>query len=188
MKLSAMRYKDYVWPHNPKVYSISYERKIAAYKIPFGTYTMQDMGLTYRVLRGEGEFVGEGAYEEFKCLASLFYQGGAGILVHPVWQSSNAHFVSLSLKQEPREDYVSYTFEFWEDHGVAPAGLTKISGTAASAETGGGHIAETYTVVSGDTLWGIANRYGLSMTELIDMNPQISNPNLIHPGDSIRVA
>ena len=56
-----MRYKDYVWPHNPRVYSIDYERKMAVNKVPFGTYHLQDLGRTRRVMRGEGEFAGEGA-------------------------------------------------------------------------------------------------------------------------------
>jgi len=167
-----MRYKDYIWPHNPRTYSISYERKIAAYKIPFGTYTMQDMGMTYRVLRGEGEFVGEGAYDEFKRLATVFYAGGAGLLVHPVWQTSNAYFVALSMKQQPREDYVSYAFA-----APAPGGTD----TGASA-------AGSCTVVAGDTLWGIAARYGKTVEELIALNPQIRNPNLIYPGDVIRIS
>ena len=46
-----MRYKGYTWPHNPETYSISYERKVAARKIPFGRYGMQDLGLFYRVMR-----------------------------------------------------------------------------------------------------------------------------------------
>ena len=189
MKLSSMRYKDYIWPHNPRTYSISYERKIAAYKIPFGTYTMQDMGMTYRVLRGEGEFVGEGAYDEFKRLATVFYAGGAGLLVHPVWQTSNAYFVALSMKQQPREDYVSYAFEFWEDHGARPGGLTEIAAPSASGGTdGGASAAESCTVVAGDTLWGIAARYGKTVEELIALNPQIRNPNLIYPGDVIRIS
>ena len=49
---------------------------------------MQDLGLTYRVMRGEGEFVGKDAYAEFKKLACVFYQGGAGILVHPATTSA----------------------------------------------------------------------------------------------------
>ena len=28
MLLTPMRYKDYIWPHNPAVYSITYERQI----------------------------------------------------------------------------------------------------------------------------------------------------------------
>ncbi|MFQ7855197.1 MAG: hypothetical protein ACLRIS_08780 [Flavonifractor plautii] len=44
--------------------------------------------------------MGEGAYGEFKKLATVFYAGGPGLLVHPVWQTSNAYFVELSLRQE----------------------------------------------------------------------------------------
>ena len=73
-----MQYKDYIWPHNPRTYTISYERKVAVHKVPFGRYAMQDLGLGRRVMRGEGEFYGEGAYEEFKKLASVFYHGGPG--------------------------------------------------------------------------------------------------------------
>ena len=35
----------------------------------------------------------------------------------------------------------------------------------------------------GETLWGIAWRYGVALTALIAANPQIKNPNLIYPGD-----
>ena len=33
--LSPMRYKNYIWPHNPRVYSIDYEKKLVVHKIPF---------------------------------------------------------------------------------------------------------------------------------------------------------
>ena len=99
-----MRYKDYVWPHNPRVYTIEYKRTMGARKVPFGRYHLQDLGPAQRVMRGEGEFVGEGAYGEFKKLATVFYAGGPGLLVHPVWQTSNAYFVELSLRQEPRAE------------------------------------------------------------------------------------
>ena len=29
MKLTPMRYKNFVWPHNPRIYSIDYARKMA---------------------------------------------------------------------------------------------------------------------------------------------------------------
>ena len=69
MLLTPMRYKSYIWPHNPAVYSITYQRQVAAHKVPFGRYCMQDLGLTCRVMRGAGEFAGADAYEEFKRLA-----------------------------------------------------------------------------------------------------------------------
>ena len=34
MLLTPMRFKEYVWPHNPRVYSIDYERIMAINKIP----------------------------------------------------------------------------------------------------------------------------------------------------------
>ena len=51
------------------------------------------------------------------------------------------------------------------------------------------HDAQTavYTVRKGDTLWGIAGRYGVSLTALIAANPQIKNPNLIYPGDRVQI-
>ena len=47
--------------------------------------------------------------------------------------------------------------------------------------------ANTYTVVSGDTLWKIAVKTETGISELIEANPQISNINLIYPGQKINV-
>lgn len=45
----------------------------------------------------------------------------------------------------------------------------------------------SYTVQSGDTLSSIASQYGTTVQELVDMNG-LSNPNLIYPGEVLRVA
>lgn len=189
MKLAAMRYKDYVWPHNPRTYTIDYERKMAVQKAPFGRYHLQDLGLTRRVMKGEGEFVGPGAYDEFKKLASVFYLPGPGALVHPVWQAAEVYFVELSLRQEPRADYVSYAFTFWEsstESGVEGIAAERAPGTGA----GGGQVpgGRFHTVAHGETLWGIARTYGLELSALIGLNPQIKNPNLILPGEKVRIS
>lgn len=44
----------------------------------------------------------------------------------------------------------------------------------------------TYTVRRGDSLWKIANRYGVSVNSLVTLN-NIQNPNLIYPGQQIRI-
>ena len=181
MTLTPMRFKDYVWPHNPRVYSIDYERKMAVNKTPFGRYFLQDLGQTNRIMAGEGEFVGEGAYEEFGKLANAFYDPGPGELVHPLWQTAKAHFVSLRLEQEPRKDYVRYSFVFWEDSELA----TEVKQVeTARPQTG---KAAYHTVVQGDTLWGIARKYHLTLDELLKLNPSIKNPNLIHMGEKVRL-
>lgn len=185
MKLTAMRYKSYVWPYNPRTYIIDYERRMAVHKVPFGTYQLQDLGLTRRVMRGEGEFTGEGAYEEFKKLASVFYDKGPGALVHPVWQVSSAYFVDLRLKQEPRADYVRYAFTFWEAGPELPGTVTQARETAAEQETA--WDAQYHTVGQGETLWGIAQTYGVALSEVIARNPQLKNPNLIVAGERVRI-
>jgi LysM repeat protein len=43
-----------------------------------------------------------------------------------------------------------------------------------------------YTVQAGDTLWGIAQMFGTSVSAILAMNPRFqANPNLIHVGDQI---
>ncbi len=43
----------------------------------------------------------------------------------------------------------------------------------------------TYTVKSGDTIWKIAVKHQVGMSEIIAANPQIKNPDLIYPGQKI---
>src|SRR5450759_1839234 len=45
---------------------------------------------------------------------------------------------------------------------------------------------QAYTVVDGDTLWGIAVTYKLSLDEIVAANPGI-NPDRVYPGDVINV-
>ncbi len=44
-----------------------------------------------------------------------------------------------------------------------------------------------YTIQLGDTLSEIASRYGTTVQELVDIN-NLTNPNLIYPGETLRVA
>lgn len=187
MELRPMQYKGFVWPHNPRTYTITYDRQVAVHKVPFGRYAMQDLGMTHRVMRGEGEFVGPEAYDTFRALASVFYEGGPGTLLHPVWQSAQVYFVALALTQEPRKDYVRYTFTFWETYSryrdtLAPAGA---SDEGSGSQSGGGTTSpggRTHTVAQGETLWGIAQAWGVTLGELLVKNPQLKNPNVIQPG------
>lgn len=47
--------------------------------------------------------------------------------------------------------------------------------------------ATTYIVASGDSLWKIAVKYQVGISEIIGANPQIANPNLIYPSQKINI-
>ena len=52
---------------------------------------------------------------------------------------------------------------------------------------GAGLNAQYHIVVSGDTLSAIAAKYHTTLNKLLSLNPRITNPNLIYPGEAIRI-
>ena len=45
----------------------------------------------------------------------------------------------------------------------------------------------THTVVSGDTMWKLAVRYQVGLSEIIAANPHIPDPDLIYPGQTLYI-
>lgn len=182
----TMRYKSFSWPNNPRTYTLSCERRTAVLKAPMGGFFVQDLGRNCNILRGEGEFFGRDAYADYHRLEEVFRDGGPGELIHPQWPGGKACFTGLKLREEPREDYVAYSFEFCEDgDGQAdPAEAPEGAGETGKTD----RAAQYHTVVNGDTLWGICQSCGLSMEQILQLNPDISNPNLILTGQKVRVA
>ena len=176
--LSAMRFKDFTWPHNPRTFRVLWRRRVCVLDAPGGRYRVQDLGKTCRVLRGEGEFCGPSAYADFERLQQVFLDEGAGTLVHPLWHSQSVFFTRLELTQEPRQDYVAYAFEFTET-GEADADAQRKSVQALPEER--------YALAPGDTAWSVCAKYGLTLPELLERNPDISNPNELGPGQEVRI-
>ena len=46
---------------------------------------------------------------------------------------------------------------------------------------------DVYTVQKGDSLWIIAKKYRVGISEIVGANPQFKDPNLIYPGDKVYV-
>ena len=68
------------------------------------------------------------------------------------------------------------------DHkNMTDSELENVTGGAASQD-------KYYTVQKGDSLSAIANRYNTSVVKLIMLNPHITNPHLIYPGDVLRIS
>ena len=47
--------------------------------------------------------------------------------------------------------------------------------------------AGTYKVVGGDTLWKVAVKNQVGITEIINANPQVKNINMIYPGQTLNI-
>lgn len=45
----------------------------------------------------------------------------------------------------------------------------------------------THTVIKGDSLWKIAVKYQVGISEIIAENPQFTNPDLIYPGQKVNI-
>lgn len=58
--------------------------------------------------------------------------------------------------------------------------LENVAGGVASQD-------KFYTVQKGDSLSKIASRHNTSVAKLLLLNPKITNPHLIYPGDIIRL-
>lgn len=57
-----------------------------------------------------------------------------------------------------------------------------VAASPGSAQTG-----TTYTVQPGDTMWKIAVKYQIGLSEIIQANPQINNPALIYPNQKLNI-
>ena len=176
--LAPMKYRDFTWPQNPATFEVELRRTLHSYKIPFSGFSVQNLGMQNRVFKGEGEFIGPDAYDSFRRLAEAFSLSGAGWLEHPVWPPVKVHFAKLRLKEEPREEYVSYSFEFWEceeQSGYTQSELDPDKSKYISAQ-------------ENDTLALIATRYSKQLADLIRINPQVKNPDSIVKGQIIRIS
>ena len=186
MKLAPLKFKTYTWPHNPESYAIVFEKDLVAHKYPdMRGAEIEDLDTQNRIITGKGSFSGEGAYEEFKNLAAVFYDKGPGALIHPIWQITSAQFKRLQLIQEPRPNYVEYEFEFWED---TPAIVENNNLVDTQSETLNRIIENKLHIVKqGEFLISIAKKYDVSLDNLLAVNPAIKNPNKINIGQKITI-
>lgn len=75
---------------------------------------------------------------------------------------------------------------FSADGSVQPQEPTQPSNPASAPQPSTSNSDSVYTVVAGDTLSGIASRYGTTYQKLAAYN-NISNPNLIYVGQQIKI-
>ncbi len=159
-------------PYNPARLTIKEKRLIARHPVPFAGEVVQDMGAYATEISGEGELFGADVFGQYSRLSALVRQGGAGLLYLPGQEPFYAHFTALTMCAQPGSEGLAYTFVFVQDTAVA-----------VSAQSG----SQVHTVRGGETLFDIAARYGMQMSELLALNPQVSSPNRLTAGAVLRV-
>ncbi len=78
----------------------------------------------------------------------------------------------------------------WEEEEVTIQPSTVVEPTTTTTPTTSVKVSsdsQVHIVKSGDMLWKIADMYGLTLDELIALNPQLKNPNLLYVGQEIIV-
>lgn len=68
---------------------------------------------------------------------------------------------------------------------VEPAPVAQVETDVASGRHAYLSSGDSYSVIEGDSLARIATRAGVSLSALIDANPDITDPNLIHTGNIV---
>lgn len=100
----------------------------------------------------------------------------------------NTNIAEIKRLNELKSDliYINQKLVVSNDSGVVVVGTAAPNVAVVPTETSANAEANTYTVVSGDTLSGIAKRHGISLSELMSWN-NLSG-HLIYPGNVLKVS
>lgn len=97
-----------------------------------------------------------------------------------MWTIAEKHGLSLSQLESlnPQAGHPAGNYNVLWSGDVLRVG----SGTGQPSK-----VSQYVTVKGGDTLWSIAASHSLTLASIEELNPQIKNPSLIYPGQSVRV-
>ena len=111
--MQTMQYKDFCFSYNPARLQVIHQRRTAQHHCPgYGSIT-QVLGEAPRIVRGSGSFWGEQAMAEFEALHQVYCQGGAGMLLIPMYQPILAYFTALEITGQGGS--VEFSFEFIQE-------------------------------------------------------------------------
>jgi hypothetical protein len=173
MKHGVMRFMGYTLHHNPHTLQVISNANLSQYFIPEFTEVTESMGDKATVVKGEGAFYGDNAFEQFAELKQLSKAHKAGVLSVSGINPFYAYLSELKLKCTPVDDYVEYSFTFiesadykYQENSTAP---------------------NRYAVKQGEDLWDISCRLNIPIERLISLNLQLKNTYDLSEGDVIRI-
>ncbi len=120
--MKQLTYKDFIWPVNPERLATDYRRTPIYSEDAQGNPVYLGMSGSRCTVEGSGEFTGPMALEIFGQLETLMAQTTSGILSLPGGGSVQAYFSRLTMEQDPRPEYVRYSFQFLgaDETGAVP--------------------------------------------------------------------
>lgn len=169
MIISPMKFKDLIWNYNPEKIKILSEKEIVESKIPMSYSDIQNFGRMARVIKGEGSLFGSDCFSQFDKLWQVYREDTAGMLSIPEFAVMQAMFTSLYIVGEPTDSLITYSFTF-----------TEIMGEEQEES-----FLTSHTVIEGESLWDVSNRYNIPIDELVALNPSVQNPFMLKKGDEV---
>lgn len=173
---------------------------VSVEKYPGGRKSLQDFGAFDDPVSLKGTFNYSGALDKANTIDSMWRAAQPIQLtvasLRPRWVQitgfkptyKNDYMIDYEITLEPVDSQDLNSILYGESVVAATSSTTSTSATTSTSSSTASSASpqQTYTVVSGDTLWGIAaksNVYGdgSKYTKIVTAN-NIKNPNLIYPG------
>ncbi len=170
MKEFKMRFKDFVFPSNPKKIEISTKRDIAVASLFSSKSDVQSISQKPIVVSGNGTFYGNEAEGVCTLLSHLLKQGTPGELHCPSLYPINAYFEQFTYSENAMKDGLDYSFSFIE----------VCSDKKESVE-----LDYTFALMD-ENAFDIAKRMNVSVDKIMDLN-DFPNPFNITEGERVKL-
>ncbi len=169
---SMIRFKGYVFEHNPKTLKITSKKNIVSQSVLGEKSDVFESGDNSRVVTGEGSISGVDCIYKFLKLFKIKEEKGSGILSLPNTKPFYAFFESLEFSADPTPELISYKFVFREDSSKP---LSKIT-------------SEVYYNLSADEdLWDVSRKFDTPIEALVSLNPQLKRTDDVEEGSRVRI-
>ena len=169
---SLIRFKGYIFEHNPETLKISSKKNVFSQSVLGGKSVVNETGDNSRVVTGEGCIHGEDCIYKFLKLFKLKEESGSGILSLPDTKPFYAFFESLEFTTNPTPELISYKFTFIEDSAKP---LSKITPE------------KYYCLQADEDLWDAAYKFNVPIETLVALNPQLKRTDDVVEGTRVRI-
>ena len=110
--MANLSFGSITWRHDPTTFSVSGRRTPHYSKAQDGTVSFSGMGSVECRISGTGVFLGRDAWKDYLALEKQLDAAAPTALTHPRWGSCKAYLSELKMTEEPKNEYISYSFTF----------------------------------------------------------------------------